>query len=301
MTLCIAAICIHEKKPAIVLCSDWRSETGDVAGGDVQDKLSWITPGSIAALKAGPIADADRLAAVVKATFEQVLIPLSVDSVRPVLDVAMQRYRWMLIDHYLQARLGIDYAALVGGMKVLNDPGAPNVFYPDDFINEKLHEVENVPIPNCQLIVAGFIENQPMVAILNEPTDPSSYARTRFESNFAAIGSGSPAALISLYRREHTAPDVPLMKAAYNVYEAKLVGEVSPGVGDATSITVLLSNGECWDLTTAGHKYLGERFDYFGPLRHGRKRTALKPPYFVFREEYFEPYEFPWKPSEASN
>src|SRR5437016_8072661 len=130
MTLCIAAICTHESEPAIVLCSDWRSETGDVAGGDVQDKLSWIVRGKFTALKAGPIADADRLAAVVKATFEQVLVPMTLDTVGPVLDLAMQRYRWMLIDHYLQVRLGIDYSTLVGGMKLMNDPNAPNVCYP---------------------------------------------------------------------------------------------------------------------------------------------------------------------------
>jgi hypothetical protein len=295
MTLCIAAICTHEDRPAIVLCSDWRSETGDVAGGDVQDKLSWIVPRRFAVLKAGIITEADRLAEIVKTTIERMPVALSAESVRPALDLAMQAHRWVLIDQYLQARLGINYAALIAGMKTSTEPDASTVFLPGDFINEKLHEIENLPIPNCQLIITGFAGTTPIVAVVNEPADAWSNARTRLDTNFAAIGSGAPAALISLYRREHTAPNVPLMKAAYNVYEAKLIGEVSPGVGDATSITVLLSNGECWDLTTAGHKYLGERYDYFGPLRYGRKRTNLKAPFFELKKKYFEPYEFPWQ------
>jgi hypothetical protein len=294
VTLCIAAICTHEKKPAIVLCSDWRSETGDVADGDVQDKLGWVVPKRIAALKAGIIADADRLHGVVKAVFEQEPTPLSSNTVRPKLDLAMQAYRWLIIDHHLQARLGINYAGLISGLKTSSEPEATTVFLPDDFILEKLHEIESVPIPNCQLILAGFVEDAPIIAVMNEPADSWSAVRTRFDSNFAAIGSGAPAALISLYRREHTAPDVNLMRACYNVYEAKLVGEVSPGVGDATSITVLLSNGECWDLTDAGHEYLGGRYDYFGPLRYGRKRPVLKAPFFKFNNKYFEPYEVPW-------
>jgi hypothetical protein len=185
----------------------------------------------------------------------------------------------------------------------LNDPNRSTISLPEGFVNEKLHEVENVPIPACYLIVGGFIGSAPVVCVLNEPLDGTSYSRARFEANFAAIGSGAPAALISLYRREHTATDVPLMKAVYNVFEAKLVGEVSPGVGDATSITVLFPDGQCWDLSAAGHKYVGERYDYFGPMRFTRKRPKLKAPFFEYRNEYFEPYKLPsWdQRSKASN
>ena len=62
MTLCIAATCMHGPLSAIVLCSDWRSESGDLAGGDVEDKLTWIVPHQWAALKSGIISDADKLA-----------------------------------------------------------------------------------------------------------------------------------------------------------------------------------------------------------------------------------------------
>ena len=298
MTLCIAAICTHQKQPAIVLCSDWRSESGDVAGGDVEDKLSWIVNNKLAALKAGTISDADKMATVVRSVFQELQVPITENTILPLLDRAMNRYRCAVIDDYLGATVGIDYVSLIGGMRT---PGNEEpVMFPDEFLNKLLNDLEKVPVPLCQLIVAGFTENAiPFIYVLNEPSDGSSYSRTRFEKNFAAIGSGSPAALISLYRREHTAPDVSLMKAIYNVYEAKLIGEVSPGVGDATAISILLPDGQVWDLTTEGHNYIGERYDYFGPLSFGRKRPVVKAPFFQFKSRFFEPYEPTWGRLEA--
>jgi hypothetical protein len=293
MTLCIAAICTHEKGPAIVLCSDWRSETGDVAGGDVQDKLSWIVPQRWAALKAGPITEADRLASVVISAFQEIAVPMNETGIISIFDVAMQRYRWMLIDHYMQARLGITYSSLVGGITISSGSTTSKVSLPEGFVNEKLHEAENVPFPACFLIVTGFVENTPILCVLNE--ENASYSRVRFESNLAAIGSGAPAALISLYRREHTAPDVQLMKAVYHVFEAKLAGEISPGVGGATSITVLFPDGRCWDLSTNGHKRVNDLYNYFGPIVIRGRRPKLKPPFFAFRDDYFEPYKLPWE------
>jgi len=302
MTLCIAAVCTHDdNEPAIILCSDWRAESGDVAGGDVQDKLSWVTPWKWAALKAGVVADADRLIEAFGAVLNQFPEPMALSTFRPLFDVAFQRYKWRLTDDYLRARLAIDYGTLLAGFKNTDDPTKPNIVFPDAFVEEKLHEVEELPIPNCLLIVAGFVEGVPIICVVNEPETPgSSHCRLRFESNFATIGSGSPAALISLYRREHTATDVRLMKAIYHVYEAKLLGEVSPGVGKPTSITVLFADGTCWNLSNAGYRFLEERYDYFGPMEIGsKKRKALKAPYFKFKEEYFDQYVFPWGTRDA--
>jgi hypothetical protein len=293
MTLCIAATATHKGEPAIILCHDWRTESGDVAGGDVEDKLSWIIPKELAVLKAGIVADADRMAAVY-ASFFQSLPPGSVtaESSRALLDVAFQKYRWTLTDDYLIATLGIPYAGLLGGIK--NAEGEVLTF-PDGFVEEKLHQIESLAIPDCLLIVAGFVEKrQPVIGVLNE-VGPKAWCRVRLEKNFAAIGSGAPAALISLYRREHGGPDVTLMQAIYNVYEAKLSGEVSPGVGDATSITVLFPNGNCWDLNDAGHKFMLERYRYFGPIAFNHKRPKLTRPYFKFDPALFEDYEMGWQ------
>jgi hypothetical protein len=229
----------------------------------------------LAALKAGTTSDADKLAAVVRSVFQELQVPTQVaiteNTILPLLDRAMNRYRCTVVDDYLGARLGIDYVSLIGGMKTVSS--AEPVMFPDEFLNKLLNDIENVPVPPCELIVAGFTENAvPFISVLNEPSDGSSYSRIRFEKNFATIGSGAPAALMSLYRREHTGTEVSLMQAIYTVYEATLIGEVSPGVGDATGMTVLLPDGQVWDLSDAGHDYIGERYDYFGPLRFGRKR-----------------------------
>jgi len=44
MTLCIAAGCDDNKKPAIVTATDWKMSTG-TAGAEVLDKLRWIGNG----------------------------------------------------------------------------------------------------------------------------------------------------------------------------------------------------------------------------------------------------------------
>ena len=85
------------------------------------------------------------------------------------------------------------------------------------------------------------------------------------------------------------------MRAIYNVYEAKLSGEVSPGVGDATSISVLFPGGYCWDLNDAGHKFMLERYRYFGPIAFNHKRPKLTRPYFKFDSALFEEYEMGWQ------
>ena len=156
MTLCIAATATHKGEPAIILCHDWRTESGDVAGGDVEDKLSWIISKQLAVLKAGIVADADRMAAVY-ASFFSSLPPGSVtgETFRALLDVAFQKYRWTLTDDYLIATLGIPYAGLLGGIK--NAEGEALAF-PAGFVEEKLHQIESLAFPDCLLIVAGFVE-----------------------------------------------------------------------------------------------------------------------------------------------
>lgn len=291
MTLCIAATCVHENEPAIVLCSDWRAESGDLAGGDVEDKLSWIVPGEWAALKAGVISDADRLAVVYRTTFHNLKEKITPETVLPTFTGAFQHYRLSLITDYLIATSGIDYMTLLKGVRTSESD--PFVEFPESYIEKKLNDIEAVPFPNCQLIVAGFVGTMPFLCVLNESSsDNLSWSRTRLETNFAAIGSGASSALTSLYRREHTGASVGLMKALYHVYEAKLLGEISPGVGVSTSIIVLFPNRRCWVLTGPGHEYMEKRFDYFGPMKIGnKKRPNLSGPFFKFDGDYFAEYD----------
>jgi len=301
MTLCIAATCIHQKRPAIILCSDWRSESGDLAGGDVEDKLTWIAQRRWAALKAGTISDADKLAIVYRSLLSTIPMGLTKETVLPTLNTAFTHYRLMLINEYLCNSIGVEYYSLLSGVKRFSEDESEPVEFPEQFVDAKLREVESLPYPCCQLIVAGFTgEGIPIVCIVNEPPAEGSSSRIRLESNFAAIGSGASAATMALYRRQHIGNDTGLMRAIYHVYEAKLLGEVSPGVGDSTSITILFQNGECWDLSSAGHDYMAERFEYFGPMSIGKsRRRKLEPPWFSVKSKYFENYEAPWEGSQA--
>jgi hypothetical protein len=132
------------------------------------------------------------------------------------MDASFRRYKWELADGYLSVSLGLNYEDLVPGIPF--DSGERKEFR-DEFVEQKLAEIEQLPIPNCQLIVAGFTqEKKPIVCVVNEPMQSHSDSPVRFDTNFAAIGSGFPAAMISLYKREHMAPECQLMKAAYHVF-----------------------------------------------------------------------------------
>lgn len=207
--------CTHNNEPAIVLCHDWRSEVGDVAGGKVTDKLDWIIPGEWALLLAGPLMDATRMANVFRAEFGRCGV-IANSSISSLMDASFRRYKWELADGYLSVSLGLNYEDLVPGIPF--DSGERKEFR-DEFVEQKLAEIEQLPIPNCQLIVAGFTqEKKPIVCVVNEPMQSHSDSPVRFDTNFAAIGSGFPAAMISLYKREHMAPECQLMKAAYHVF-----------------------------------------------------------------------------------
>jgi hypothetical protein len=210
-------------------------------------------------------------------------------------DLAFQNYRLQLINDYLMAKLGISYPWLIGGMKA-EPEASDNLEFPATFVERMLEDVANIPYPNCDLIVTGFIENGvPVICQVNEEPQQGSFSRVRIDANFCATGSGASAAIMSLYKREHTGSSCDLMQALYHVYEAKIIGEVSPGVGTSTSITVMLSNGDILDLSRKGFDYMAALFDYFGPLPIGRRKRPDNKPAFMFNEEYFEEYEAPWE------
>ncbi|MEK7992432.1 MAG: hypothetical protein AAB403_01385 [Planctomycetota bacterium] len=297
MTLCIAATCTHQKQPIVILCSDWRAESGDLAGGDVEDKLSWIKGPTWAVLKAGIIPEADKLIAVYQTMLSAMGALPNSETLLPTLNAAFQQYRQLLINEYLSLTLGISYPALLGGVELPGASTTDKILFPEAFVEKTLLDIEQIPFPNCQLILAGFVEGLPFIVSANEdPADGMSYSRLRIQSNFYAIGSGASAAMMTLYRREHKGAETCLMQAIYHVYEAKLLGEVSPGVGETTSITVVFPSGECLDLSTKGHRYMEECFEHFGPLKitKGLKRTISPKPDFRFSSEYFEEYKPAW-------
>ena len=86
--------------------------------------------------------------------------------------------------------------------------------------------------------------------------------------DFAAIGSGETIAeAILFYRRLISTAH--LMKAAYVVYEAKRMGEITPGVGESTSMIVAEFKGKnlCWwNVSDRGMAFLEGLFiEHFGP------------------------------------
>jgi 20S proteasome alpha/beta subunit len=86
---------------------------------------------------------------------------------------------------------------------------------------------------NTDLIFAGFGEGDslPSIYTITNPGVCSDHSKL----GFWCVGSGSPAAQMSLFAREFSA-DLPAETATYFAYEAKLQAERATGVGTQTDI-----------------------------------------------------------------
>ena len=133
-------------------------------------------------------------------------------------------------------------------------------------MEEQLAVVESITL-EAQLVIAGFSErNDACLFVVNEEFGKNK-ATLRRDSNFVAIGSGAPAANVTLYRREHIGRSKSLMETLYVVYEAmQLSGEISPGVGKSRfPMDILSPHRAPQSLADAGYDYLANRYKQFGP------------------------------------
>ncbi len=127
-------------------------------------------------------------------------------------------------------------------------------------------------ITDVQLLVCGFIEREPLIISVDQS------GVTRVTDSHWSIGSGSPNAEIMLrYRTQGFAWFTDLRQMLYYVYEAKRMGEMSPYVGELTSLMVLKprpDGGFVMDnVNPNGINFLKEEFERFGP----QKFTGYKP------------------------
>ena|ERR1035438_1269618 len=249
MTLCIAAACEHKDKPAIVLCSDWRGET-ESAGADTIDKFRWVTDGW-PSLIAGTVSKADELVE----TYERHLEKKTLTRLNVVqeLKLPLQQRKAELAEEYIQRLLGISYREFL-------QRGKDQL--PPEFFQQTVNAIANLGL-DCELIIAGCVpgdDSDPVTEIFR--TD--AWGNFFREENFSAIGSGAQVASAALFQREHDS-SVKLMNALYNVFEAKRLGEISPGVGSNTSIDVLMSDGSVREISDDCFDLLEKMFRRYGP------------------------------------
>jgi len=127
---------------------------------------------------------------------------------------------------------------------------------------------------DVQLLVLGFIENEPMIIYLDEQGPVASEA-------FLAIGPGGAAAEAMLTWRKLTR-HTPLDEAIYYLYEAKRIAEAFPLVGKSTTILTMQNHPEkpfvVCRLSEDCIEQLSNQFEKIGP------------------QSYFSESPFLWKP-----
>jgi hypothetical protein len=114
---------------------------------------------------------------------------------------------------------------------------------------------------DAQLLISGFVENEPRIIYLNEQG-------LLISQSFLAIGSGEGVAQAMLTWRKVTR-DTLFDEAIHYVYEAKRIAEAVPSVGKNTTILVLQSRRDkelvVRELSGDSIDELQNQFDTIGP------------------------------------
>jgi hypothetical protein len=85
----------------------------------------------------------------------------------------------------------------------------------------------------CDLLIAGFVNDVPMIAIAG--ADAKGHLSARLAGDFYAVGSGATIAMVILGCRDYHG-GLRLNDALYYVYEAKRFSEKADGVGPLTHL-----------------------------------------------------------------
>ncbi len=247
MTLCIAAECDYEGKPAVAMCCDWRGQTGNpnepnlmVGTEDIYKMFHY--PGASVMLagshpKAIELLHACRPAVL---TFVGGLggstddFDLHVTSLLQDLRKCSAKRKKEIINHFVEMHLGISLAEFYK---------LPN----DNFMDERV-QLRHLNLGAEAIFCAAGSE--PVIVRLDRFGEP------HWESNYTAIGDGAEVARAFLCLQEWTDSKdhseqsyypmkVPLHECLYRIYEAKIAAHTAnpSSVGSSTAFQVLTPDG----------------------------------------------------------
>jgi 20S proteasome alpha/beta subunit len=291
MTVCIAAICaVEEDKSAIVLCRDWRGEVQGVGSSDNIEKFRWIGKGWVA-VYAGSDPRAEELCVRYENHIKRT--PFTEENIVEETRSVFHEYKKSLTESYFNTKYGVPYSFIVNhGMEKFGEK----------FVGDCMDEASRILV-GVELIIVGFVEvadyvdmktwRAPMIVLVSENTDGDVVS---LENEFAAIGSAANTARTMLFLRNQDSQDS-LMETIYAVFEAKILSETVPGIGESYSIDVMDENGKVLDLSEEGAKRCKELFTRFGP----KNRTKKTKQWFEMKETFLESLDdqVPEKPDEA--
>jgi hypothetical protein len=228
------------------------------------DKIRWIGDWSI--LLAGAVTRADELVGEFYREFESAQgTHEKLYDFRERVKLPVHRQERKIIEEYVQLSLGISYDQFLAGGKD---------WFPESVYFETYNGIRQLTL-DAEVILARCMDDTTTLIRVDR------LGTVHWESNFAVIGSGATIASGALCQREYD-PNMDLMECLYRVYEAKRLGQASPGVGETTKIEIL-TPGKRQYISTRGYNYLEKKFEDLGP--------SPKIPKIRFSERYVEPAE----------
>lgn len=250
MTLCIAALANEDRMAdSVVCCFDKRVET-ETSGSETGLKFRQI--GSYAAaMIAGSVPRAEQLIGRIKDGIGWYMksTPSLLEQLRP----HVHSFRRSLVNGYVQSVLSMDYEELLrDGEKII----------PDSLRTAVFEEITRIDL-GCELIVMTIPgESNPDLQVCTIHKDGTILQQT----NFCAIGTGSPNAESWLHFRQQSS-GYSIERTMLHVYEAKRFSESAPGVGKQTIAIVLSAEkeGNLKIIHEDGFKPLAKMWSKYGP------------------------------------
>lgn len=260
MTLCIAAKTYESydtdfAQGSVITCSDHRVET-PTAAADVAYKTRMTRDYQWEIMMAGTLPLALELTDVFAEDLRKSIVSgvAVIERLRQPIDI----FRNRVAERFARSRYAISAEEFraTGGM-----------WLGDQLFREALRDMQEYILgeeKQIQLLLIGC-DDEGFLAIYKY-----SYGELWECDGFAAIGSGETIAEATLYRRG-IEESRSFMEVAYAVYEAKRLGEITPGVGPTTSLGVFdideVAKGESYLRWrhVSNLSFLERQFEMFGP------------------------------------
>jgi len=256
MTLCIGAIAWEQETntDCIVLCCDYKV-SGDECASETQYKFQTLSDQLVCmfADSAGRAKEAIWNYRAYLPTVQLTQQDIADHLLYPILKLKLRLAR-----SYVGRRLGVEYTDFLAN-------GA--AWFGVDYHREYIKTIEEHPL-RLQLVIAGFIDAVPILCEFRGE-------HIELCDSYAMIGSGAYIAEPAMHAREHD-KNTALLRALYNVYEAKRLAETSPAVGQITKMFVLrppeahCSRIQVWVVTTEVENHLQKLFEEYGRKPMGR-------------------------------
>jgi hypothetical protein len=239
MTLCIAADCWINDKPALAYCCDTRAERGGVFHELVGSEDAWKIReiGRNIALVSGSETPADRLLALCDATIKGFGTitggddsELFVDAFLRDLEAHTETRKKAIVDHWVKFEYAFSIEDFIRDQRHF-DP---------DMVRQVWQRVRDTDL-ETDILICGFQDSNPVIVKLDR------FGKAHWETNYSAIGSGSDIAYSFL--SQHDWDEQPsLTQCAHYLLEAKTAAERNRHVGEYTYLQFLLPDGKRYEL-----------------------------------------------------